>query len=247
MKKIYSADNMRPFLRKNFIPILVIVFVLGVGLAIHDMIRMRVKIIELTALKDAYIYIQAIETFRTLSTSKVVERVRPPGINVSHDYVGKEGAIPLPATLSMELGEHIGVHSKGATSRLYSDYPFPWREDGGPRDQFERVALFKLRRNPDEPYYEFVNYNGALSLRFAKADLMGPACVSCHNSHPHSPRRDWKAGDVRGVLEVILPLKKVNLYSVKTIWGRLPLFLLLGGIGMFLLYHIVNWIQAEEN
>lgn len=207
MKKIYSANKMRPFLRKNFIPVLVIVSVLGAGLAIHFMLRMRVKIIELTALKDAYIYIQSIETFHTLYTSKLVERVRPPGIDVSDDYAEKEGAIPLPIRLNMELGEHIGEQSKGATTRLYSDYPFPWREEGGPKDQFERVALFKLRRNPDEPYYEFVNYNGALSLRYAKADLMRPACVSCHNSHPRSPRRDWKAGDVRGVLEVILPMK----------------------------------------
>ena len=246
MKKNSNANKMRHFLRKHFIPIFVIVFVSGVGLVIHDMFRLRVKIIELTALEDASIYIQAIESFRTLYTSKVVERVRPQGIDVRHDYMEHEGAIPLPATLSMELGEHIGKHSKGAITRLYSDYPFPWREGGGPKDQFERVALFKLRRNPDEPYYEFVDYKGAWSLRYAKADLMRPACVSCHNSHPQSPRRDWKTGDVRGVLEIILPMKKINLDSVKTIRERLLLFVMLGGIGMFLLYHIVNWIRAEE-
>jgi PAS domain S-box-containing protein len=31
---------------------------------------------------------------------------------------------------------------------------------------------------------------------------MRQACVSCHNTHPDSPRRDWKVGDVRGIQEV---------------------------------------------
>jgi class 3 adenylate cyclase len=33
---------------------------------------------------------------------------------------------------------------------------------------------------------------------------MGPACVSCHNSHPESPKTDWKVGDVRGIQEVTI-------------------------------------------
>jgi class 3 adenylate cyclase len=32
--------------------------------------------------------------------------------------------------------------------------------------------------------------------------MMGAACVSCHNAHPESPKRDWKVGDVRGIQEI---------------------------------------------
>ena len=32
-------------------------------------------------------------------------------------------------------------------------------------------------------------------------------CVTCHNQHKDSPYKFWKVGDVRGVLEVILPLE----------------------------------------
>src|SRR5438874_702866 len=28
--------------------------------------------------------------------------------------------------------------------------------------------------------------------------------VNCHNSHPESPKRDWKVGDVRGIQEVAI-------------------------------------------
>jgi hypothetical protein len=48
--------------------------------------------------------------------------------------------------------------------------------------------------------------DGIPVLRYAVADRMKPACVNCHNSHPASPRTDWKVGDVRGVLEIIRPL-----------------------------------------
>lgn len=32
--------------------------------------------------------------------------------------------------------------------------------------------------------------------------------MQCHNHNPDSPKRDWKEGDVRGVLEVIRPLDR---------------------------------------
>ncbi|TIU12957.1 MAG: DUF3365 domain-containing protein, partial [Mesorhizobium sp.] len=32
--------------------------------------------------------------------------------------------------------------------------------------------------------------------------VMGQVCVTCHNSHPDSPKTDWKVGDVRGIQEI---------------------------------------------
>jgi adenylate cyclase len=37
---------------------------------------------------------------------------------------------------------------------------------------------------------------------------MERSCVECHNAHPQSPKKDWREGDVRGVLEIIRPLDK---------------------------------------
>jgi PAS domain S-box-containing protein len=39
---------------------------------------------------------------------------------------------------------------------------------------------------------------------------MRPACVTCHNQHPDSPKRDWKLGDVRGIQEVTVRGIQVN-------------------------------------
>ncbi len=39
-------------------------------------------------------------------------------------------------------------------------------------------------------------------VRLVAPVIMGATCVDCHNSHPESPKRDWKVGDVRGIQEV---------------------------------------------
>ncbi len=45
---------------------------------------------------------------------------------------------------------------------------------------------------------------------------MAPACVTCHNAHPESPKHDWKVGDVRGIQEVIITQPfAANIFSFK--------------------------------
>jgi class 3 adenylate cyclase len=39
-------------------------------------------------------------------------------------------------------------------------------------------------------------------VRLVAPIIMGQTCVACHNTHPDSPKRDWKVGDVRGIQEI---------------------------------------------
>ncbi|GGA19781.1 hypothetical protein CYANOKiyG1_34500 [Okeania sp. KiyG1] len=58
---------------------------------------------------------------------------------------------------------------------------------------------------------------------------MKPSCVSCHNNHPDSPKKDWKVGDVRGVLEITQPLDRI----IKTTnAGLRDTFLTLAGLSV---------------
>ena len=88
--------------------------------------RLQSNLVEEQALQTAKLLTTALTEFRSLYTSDVVERVRPIGVTVSHDYKETEGAIPLPATLSMALGNRIGAQGAGVETRLYSAYPFPY-------------------------------------------------------------------------------------------------------------------------
>jgi adenylate cyclase len=142
-------------------------------------------------------------------SADVVDRVNKAGVAATHDYRERPGAIPLPATLTIELGKHISEKSvSGMQVRLYSDKPFRTRKDGGPKDDFEREALERLQQNPDAPVYRFGDFQGRPSLRYATARRMQATCVSCHNQHEDSVYKHWKEGDVPGILEIIRPLDR---------------------------------------
>ncbi len=174
------------------------------------------KIMRETSIIGAQRYLEALAEFRTLYTSEVVKTAKKHGLMVTHDYLNQAAAIPLPATFSMKLGERIGAHQSGAKTFLYSPYPFPWRKQENSRlfsQPFVQSAWKQLQETPKKPFYRFENYNGRPSIRFAVADQLRESCVNCHNSHPDTPKNDWAVGDVRGVLEVILPINVAQTQS----------------------------------
>src|SRR5262249_56360441 len=121
-----------------------------------------------------------------------VERREWHGVVVTQDYAARSGAIPLPATFTIESGQEIGRQSKtGMLFRLYSDHPFRSRKDGGPHDDFERAALDGLWDNPGAPVYRFEAFQGRPSLRYATARRMQADCIGCHNNDDNSTKRDW--------------------------------------------------------
>jgi PAS domain S-box-containing protein len=123
----------------------------------------------------------------------------------SENYREVHGGIPIPATLSIELGALFdNAHTDGRISyEFLSDYPFAKRTTR-PLDAFEIEALQAFRKSPDQQSFTKLEGNGLgrSSFRLATPILMRKACVTCHNTHPDSPRRDWKVGDVRGIQEV---------------------------------------------
>ncbi|MDH3612615.1 MAG: diguanylate cyclase [Gammaproteobacteria bacterium] len=184
-----------------------------VAAMIWHLSQLQSEMIESTALRTSELYSIALTQFRTLYTSEVVEKARKHGLEITHEYESRDDAIPLPATLSMMLGEEIGKQASGATSYLYSPYPFRIRENTFLLDEFNTEAWEFLTANPQKPYYRFEQQKNSSVLRYATADVMRPQCVACHNSHPESPKTDWKAGDVRGVLVVNLPLNTISAHT----------------------------------
>jgi methyl-accepting chemotaxis protein len=108
------------------------------------------------------------------------------------------------------LGENIAKEHPGMAIRLYSRYPFPHRASTERYDAFEQQALAALEKNPTEPVVAMEEVQGRRSVRYAVADTMRDACVACHNTHPESPKRDWKTGDTRGVVSVTVPIDAVR-------------------------------------
>ena len=125
-----------------------------------------------------------------------------PGITkVVHNYKDYPGAIPIPATLSLELGKVVGEQQKNIKYRFVSDYPFQNRTPHA-FDEFETNALSRLRQNSNQQLTRISNSIFSDGVRLIAPVIMDQPCVNCHNSHPESPKTDWKVGDVRGIQEV---------------------------------------------
>jgi len=68
---------------------------------------------------------------------------------VTHNYESIPGAIPIPATLSLELGKVVSEQQHNIQYRFVSDYPFRNRKPHE-MDAFEMGALVSLRENPKQ-------------------------------------------------------------------------------------------------
>ncbi len=210
-----TKDWILELLYKRIILILILLFLAGIGIAITSMSELSSSLIESQALQTARQEAQNMQEARSLYNSEVVSRAQKvPGIEVTHDYLLKSGAIPLPATYLRVLGYRITERSSTSSVRVYSRYPYPWRkEEGSAKDNFEKEALKYLENNPQDIYYRIEDFKGRTTLRYAQGDVMKANCIACHNSHPDSPKRDWQIGELRGVLEINKPLDKIILQS----------------------------------
>src|SRR5277367_5847460 len=67
-----------------------------------------------------------VTSVRSYYASNVVGRIlaHPGTTQVVHNYETIPGAIPIPATLSLELGKVISERQHNITYRFVSDYPF---------------------------------------------------------------------------------------------------------------------------
>jgi hypothetical protein len=158
---------------------------------------------------------------------------------ITENYRHQHPSLPLPATFAIDLGERISRRNPGMEVRVYSRYPWPTRKDGGPQDQFDLAALEYLearaRPNDDPPaeYAHFVDEGGQRKLLYYTARHMEKSCLSCHN-HPdsRSPKKDWKEGDVVGVLKIVRPLEQE---MANTHAGMRGAFVLMGATSLLLL------------
>jgi tRNA A-37 threonylcarbamoyl transferase component Bud32 len=196
--------------RRNPVPVgLFAALAIGSAVGLWHLTRLTERLVRSTALEGAAQQAETLECLNDLY-SEAVDRAMAKGAKVTHDYATRKDSLPLPATLTIDLAKHISDRSEsGMQVRLYSDYPWNFRKGGHAMDDFEREALRRLRENPDEPVYQFEEYQGRPVLRYATARRLRESCLNCHNHDKvNSPKRDWKVGDVRGVVEIIRPLNR---------------------------------------
>jgi adenylate cyclase len=136
-------------------------------------------------------------------------------VAITEKYRSVHPSLPLPATFAIDLGERISQRNPGMAVRVFSRYPWPDRTGGGPQDEFDAQALAWLEAHarpeldPPAEYSEFVTEDGQRRLIYYSARHMETSCLGCHNhAEGPSPKKDWKVGDVAGVLKIVRPLDR---------------------------------------
>ncbi|GJI92522.1 adenylate/guanylate cyclase domain-containing protein [Duganella hordei] len=191
-----------------------------------------------------------IASIRGYYSSAVVGRVlgnHGKDTQVIHNYETVPGAIPIPATLSLELGRVIADRQSNVSYRFISDYPFRGRAPHS-LDEFEKNSLTALRARPDQPPIISASSSGSdTRVRLVAPVLMSAACVQCHNNHPDSMKKDWKIGDVRGLQEVTIHDEvSTSLWSFKYSLAYF-LFAAATGLGFILLQRRQNAVIRRMN
>src|SRR5215469_15260227 len=184
-----------------------LVVVIGIAIIWFVVPRVVVDIATDGAVTAAQQIATQFKIIRTYYTENVVNKINKEGtFKPSIDHKDDAKAIPLPATMVHDLS--VLLSKQDTTLNLYSGYPFPNRKDRQ-LDAFQQKAWDYLSNNPQGSLSQNETRDGKNIVRVAVADTMvTQACVNCHNSTPGSPKRDWKIGDVRGVLEVTMVIDR---------------------------------------
>jgi tRNA A-37 threonylcarbamoyl transferase component Bud32 len=177
-------------------------------------------VLYLSRLSDRFVRQTALESARAEAAmldenwrfySERVDGLNPTKTKVrfSEHYADDDSAMPLPATYAIDVADRISRNDPNVQARIYSHYPWPGRQDGGPRDDFERRALEWLesddgRSDPrSRDYTEIGEKEGERWLWYARPRLMEKSCLACHNDpRGKSPKKDWQVGDVGGVIKI---------------------------------------------
>lgn len=152
-------------------------------------------------------YVHAVlEADRTIYTTHIVNRMQEKGIVAATEHWEQENALPLPAQFLQQSGRLAAESGSGIRYRLIGFSPIYQRN--APATEFERKALDVLRRQPERPVTGIVSSGKKQYFQAIYADrAVSSACVTCHNSHPLSPKQDFKVNDLMGGIAITIPLE----------------------------------------
>ncbi len=210
------------------------VCIIALALLIPNMVH---KNTEQEAIAQAETTVQQFKTLRAYYTKNVIKKIAgKDSISPAIDHQTNPDSIPLPATMIHDLSGLLA--EQGISIHLYSAFPFPNRENRQ-IDDFGNEAWRTLSQNPDTVFSRTENVDGKTMVRVAIADRMiNQACVDCHNSRADTPQNDWQLNDVRGVLEVALPIDQA-LANGMALSYKITGFLLATALLIFVLLYLI--------
>ncbi len=152
-------------------------------------------------------YVHAIlEADRTVYAKYIVNRLQKKNIIYASENWWEENTLLLPAQFLLNASDLIKNMRLGLDYKLVSLWPI--NPHNGAANKFERNGLESVASRPLRPYIGTLQIGNQSYFQAIYPDIaVTPACVTCHNAHPKSPKRDFKLFDVIGGIVVSVPTK----------------------------------------
>jgi diguanylate cyclase (GGDEF)-like protein len=191
--------------------------------------RQRMQLLDQQTTATAEALLTQIQADREYYTTTVLPKLAALQAIVSADYHRTPNAFPLPATFLREVTEMIANSPAGYRVKLIS--PWPINKKNGIQDAFQKEGFDALLTTNTRLFKRQEQVKGTTVMRFLAPDrAVATNCVSCHNTHPLSPKQDFRLNDVMGGIEISIPIESALQQARQDQAGMVA-----GGVGFSLL------------
>ncbi|HAC34591.1 MAG TPA: hypothetical protein DCF45_08760 [Gammaproteobacteria bacterium] len=148
---------------------------------------------------------------RTVYTRKIVNRLtKKDKVITASEHFEDEQALVLPAQM-FRFGSEMVAERAAKLPDVNFSYSlqslWPINSQNAPKTEAEKTGLQYIIDNKGDNYYTEEVLGGVNYFTAVYPDVgVAPVCVSCHNKHKDSPKRDFKIGDVMGGVVIRIPL-----------------------------------------
>ncbi len=196
--------------RKTLIGLGIAASLAGLATAIADTDAMNKPSISPKTMADALHLVM--DSDRTVYTRTIVNRlVKKDKVITASEHFEDDKALALPAQMFRFGAELVAKRAEEMpdvkfTYSLQSLWPV--NKQNEPKTAVEKEGLKFVTENKGQNFYAEEKLGGTTYFTAIYPDVgVAPVCVSCHNGHKDSPKRDFKLGDVMGGVVIRIPLE----------------------------------------
>lgn len=149
---------------------------------------------------------------RSVYTKKIVNRlVKKEKVIKASEHFEDDKALVLPAQM-FRFGSELAMKRAKKMDDVDFSYTlqslWPINKQNAPKTDAEKAGLKYVADNKGKNYYTTEKLGGQTYFTAVYADTgVAPVCVSCHNKHPDTPKKDFKIGDVMGGVVIRIPVE----------------------------------------
>jgi len=149
---------------------------------------------------------QVIKAHRTSYAKFIINRLvnEEKVIKASEHWKDEKGALLLPAQMFRETATILQDSGSDISFSLLSLVPI--NKQNAPKTDVEKKGLEYVNANPDKSFYGEEKLGPKTYFTAVYPDnAVSMACVSCHNNHKDSPKKDFKIGENMGGVVIRIP------------------------------------------